>query len=146
MNGPNAKGAPNGTILVNLERHTVIDVLDDHSTEGVEQWLRTHSNVHTICRDRNGRYAKAARRATPAARQVSDRFHLVQNLRETIERELALHRAYPRVRPPHTIWCACAPSRGWRKRPTTSVGPPALGNGHHLEIDMQSRVIFSSAC
>src|SRR5712671_5036100 len=51
-----------------------------------------------ICRDRNGRYAKAARTAVPAARQTTDRFHLVQNLRETIERELALHRAYLRVR------------------------------------------------
>ena len=50
-----------------------------------------------ICRDRNGRYAKAARMAAPAARQTTDRFHLVQNLRETIERELALHRAYLRV-------------------------------------------------
>src|SRR5436190_13348330 len=84
--------------MVDLEQHTVVDVLEDHSTEAVEQWLVTHPNVHTICRDRNGRYAKAARRATPAARQVSDRFHLVQNLRETIARELALHRAYLRVR------------------------------------------------
>ena len=39
-----------------------------------------------------------ARTAAPAARQTTDRFHLVQNLRETIERELALHRAYLRVR------------------------------------------------
>jgi transposase len=59
------KGRTYGTILVDLERHTVIDVLEDHSTEAVEQWLVTHPNVHTICRDRNGRYAKAARRAPP---------------------------------------------------------------------------------
>lgn len=92
------KGRTDGTIMVDLERHTVIDVLDEHSTEAVEQWLVAHPAIHTICRDRNGRYAKAARRAAPAAQQVSDRFHLVQNLRETIERELALHRAYLRVR------------------------------------------------
>jgi hypothetical protein len=42
----------------------------------------------------DSRYAKAARTAVPTARQTTDRFHLVQNLRETIERELALHRAY----------------------------------------------------
>jgi transposase len=92
------KGRTYGTIVVDLERHTVIDVLDSHTTDAVEQWLVAHPDIHTICRDRNGRYAKAARRAAPAARQVTDRFHLVQNLRETIERELALHRAYLRVR------------------------------------------------
>ena len=36
------KGRTYGTILVDLERHTVIDVLDDHSTEAVEQWLVAH--------------------------------------------------------------------------------------------------------
>lgn len=41
---------------------------------------------------------QAARLAAPAVTQVTDRSHLVQNLRETIERELALHRAYLRVR------------------------------------------------
>ena len=92
------KGHTYGTIVVDLERHTVIDVLDQHSTEVVEQWLTAHPHIEMICRDRNGRYAKAARTAVPAARQTTDRFHLVQNLRETIERELALHRAYLRVR------------------------------------------------
>jgi transposase len=92
------KGRTYGTIVVDLERHTVIDVLDQHSTEAVEQWLVAHPDIQMICRDRNGRYAKAARTAAPAARQVTDRFHLVQNLRETIERKLALHRAYLRGR------------------------------------------------
>jgi hypothetical protein len=92
------KGRTYGTIVVDLERHTVVDVLDQHSSEAVEQWLRSHPDIQTICRDRNGRYARAARLAAPTATQVTDRFHLVQNLRETIERELALHRAYLRVR------------------------------------------------
>ena len=92
------KGRTYGTIVVDLERHTVIDVLDQHSTEAVEQWLVAHPDIQMICRDRNGRYAKAARAAVPAARQTTDRFHLVQNLRQTIERELALHRPYLRVR------------------------------------------------
>ena len=92
------KGRTYGTIVVDLEQHTVIDVLDQHSTEVVEQWLTAHPHIEMICRDRNGRYAKAARTAVPAGRQTTDRFHLVQNLRETVERELALHRAYLRVR------------------------------------------------
>jgi transposase len=92
------KGRTYGTIVVDLERHTVIDLLDQHSSESVEQWLSTHPEIHTICRDRNGRYGKAARKGAPAAKQVADRFHLVQNLRETIERELTLQRAYLRVK------------------------------------------------
>jgi transposase len=92
------KGWTYGTIVVDLERHTVIDVLAQHSTEAVEQWLVAHPAIQLICRDRNGRYAKAARTAVPATRQITDRFHLVQNLRETIERELARHRASLRVR------------------------------------------------
>ena len=60
-------------------------------------WLVTHPEIHTICRDRNGRDAKAARTGAPAAIQVADRFHLVQNLRDTIERELSMQRAHLRV-------------------------------------------------
>ena len=59
----------------------MIDVLDQHSTEAVEQWLVAHPDIQMICRERNGRYAKAARTAAPTARQTTDRFHLVQNLR-----------------------------------------------------------------
>jgi transposase len=92
------KGLNYGTIVVDLERRTVIDVLDKHSTEAVEDWLSAHPEIHTICRDRDGRYARAARASAPKAKQVADRFHLVQNLRETIERELSLRRTHLRVR------------------------------------------------
>ena len=91
------KGVTYGTIVVDLEHRTVIDVMGTHTTEAVEQWLVTHPEIHTICRDRNGRYAKAARTGAPSARQVADRFHLVQNLRDTIERELSMQRAHLRV-------------------------------------------------
>jgi hypothetical protein len=75
----------------------VVDVLDTYDVDAVERWFAAHSQIHTICRDRNGRYAKAAHTGAPGALQVADRFHLVQNLRETIERELAVHRAHLRV-------------------------------------------------
>src|SRR6204780_1494571 len=39
-------------------------------------------------RDRAGLYAGAARQGAPQARQVADRFHLLQNFRETVERQL----------------------------------------------------------
>jgi transposase len=92
------KGWNYGTIVVDLERRTVIDLLDKHSTQVVEDWLLAHPEIRTICRDRNGRYAQAARTGAPKAKQVADRFHLVQNLRQTVERELSLRRTHLRVR------------------------------------------------
>jgi transposase len=46
---------------------------------------------------------KGARRASPDAIQVADRFHLVRNLRQAVERELAVHRRDLRVSLPNPI-------------------------------------------
>ena len=91
------KGTVYGTIIVVLERRRVIDLLDQHSTEAVGKWLSEHPGIHTICRDRNGCYARAVRSEVPNAKQVADCFHLVQNLRQTIERELSLCRVHLRI-------------------------------------------------
>ena len=44
-----------------------------------------------ISRDRCGLYAQAARQGAPQAKQVADRFHIVQNLRQAIEEQMNLH-------------------------------------------------------
>jgi hypothetical protein len=51
-----------------------------------------------VSRDRCGLYAEGARQGAPQARQVADRFHLLQNLRQTIEQQLS--RAPRPARPP----------------------------------------------
>ena len=56
---------------------------------GQLQWLSRHPEVEIISRDRCGLYAWGAREGGPQARQVADRFHLLQNLRETIETQLS---------------------------------------------------------
>ena len=82
------KGQSYGTIVVDLERRTVVDVLPDRSAVKVAAWLREHPKVEIVGRDRHGLYADAARSGAPQARQVADRFHLLQNLRERIEQQL----------------------------------------------------------
>jgi transposase len=83
------RGRTYGTILVDLERRQPIDLLPDRTGETLAAWLRAHPGVEVIARDRFGPYAQAARDAAPHATQVADRFHLLVNLREAVERLFA---------------------------------------------------------
>jgi Transposase/zinc-finger of transposase IS204/IS1001/IS1096/IS1165 len=83
------KGRTYGTIIVDLERREVVDVLADRTTTGTAEWLGQHLEVEIVSRDRCGLYAQGAHEGAPQARQVADRFHLLQNLRETIETQLS---------------------------------------------------------
>jgi hypothetical protein len=74
---------------VDLERREVVDVLADRSAASTAEWLREHPEVEVVSRDRAGLYADGARQGAPEARQVADRFHLIQNLRQTIEQQLS---------------------------------------------------------
>jgi transposase len=87
------KGHKYGTIVVDLERHELVDVLADRSAATTASWFRQHPSVEVVSRDRAGLYAEAAREGAPQARQVADRFHLLQNFRETVERQLGGYEA-----------------------------------------------------
>ena len=87
------KGHKYGTIIVDLERRAVVDVLADRSAATMTNWFRDHPNVDVVSRDRAGLYAEAAREGAPQAKQVADRFHLMQNFRETVERPLGGYEA-----------------------------------------------------
>ena len=83
------KGRRYGTIMVDLERREVVDVLPDRSAEATGRWLGQHPGIEIVSRDRCGLYAEGARQGAPQAQQVADRFHLLQNLRQTIEQQLS---------------------------------------------------------
>ncbi len=74
------KGHIYGTILVDLERRRVVDLLADRSEETLAAWLKAHPGVKILTRDRAPEYAAAASLAAPEAIQVADRFHLLRNL------------------------------------------------------------------
>lgn len=79
-----------GTIIVDLERRKVMDILEDRSVVSVARWLKQHPSIEVVSRDRCGVYAQAARQGAPQASQVADRFHLMQNLRLAIEEQISL--------------------------------------------------------
>jgi transposase len=82
------KGQTYGTIIVDLERRCVVDVLADRSSTSVAAWLSAHPSIEIVSRNRQGLYAEGARSGAPQVRQIADRFHLIQNVREAIEKQL----------------------------------------------------------
>jgi excisionase family DNA binding protein len=85
------KGHHYGTIVVDLERGCVIALLPGRDGSALEEWLRKNPQVEVVTRDRWSAYAKATAAAAPQAKQVADRWHLLKNLREAVERVLTRH-------------------------------------------------------
>jgi transposase len=85
------KGQKYGTIVVDLETGEVIDLLPDRDAVTVGTWLAAHPDVELVSRDRASAYSQAATEFASQAQQVADRWHLLKNVREAIERLLERH-------------------------------------------------------
>lgn len=85
------KGNAYGTILVDLERHRVVDLLPECSQESLTDWLRQHPGVEIATRDRSRVYREAVAKGAPDAVQVTDRWHLLHGLTLALE-EFLLHK------------------------------------------------------
>jgi transposase len=85
------KGRDYGTIIVDHESGKVIDLLAKRDCAMVKAWLEKHPTVETVTPDRSGEYREAISQALPDAVQIADRWHLLKNLRETVERHFSQH-------------------------------------------------------
>jgi transposase len=90
------KGQRYGTLLCDLEKGPIVDLLPERSSESLAAWLREHPGVEVISRDRAGVYAEGARQGAPDAVQVADRFHLIRNLTDALQK--ILEREHVRLR------------------------------------------------
>ena len=105
-----------GTLLMDLEQRRVIDLLPDRSQDPLAQWLRRHTEVRVMSRDRSGDYAVAARTGAPQAEQIADRFHLLLNAGEALER--CLTRQHSSLREAaRTLSAVDAPRRTTKRAP-----------------------------
>jgi transposase len=80
-----------GTIVVDLERQRPVALLNDREAGTLADWWRAHPSVTMSARDRLKAYRDGARAGAPQATQVADRFHLLQNLAETLDQVFSAH-------------------------------------------------------
>ena len=80
------KGQRYGTILVDLEKRRVVQLLAERSVETSQAWLRKHPEIDLVSRDRGKIFRDAATQGAPQAKQVVDRFHLQKNFAEALEK------------------------------------------------------------
>jgi transposase len=73
---------------VDLEEHRVVDLLLGSDEQIFKQWLQAHPGVEVISRDRGASYRIGATNGAPQAQQVLDRWHLLKNWGEVMQKTL----------------------------------------------------------
>jgi transposase len=94
------RGRGYGTVVLDLERRRVLDLLPDRTAETLADWLRRQPQVEVVARDRSTEYARGIALGAPEAMQVADRWHVLVNMRQVLERWLAGAHARLRRLPP----------------------------------------------
>lgn len=122
------KGQSYGTIIIDLERHRPLDLLEDRTAPTLAAWLRTYPSLEIICSDRSTEYARGIAEGAPTAIAVADRWHLLKNLREALERLLD---RYPTALGEITLPV--------RRRASPSTSPGAQVGIRHLPAHRSAR-------
>ncbi len=87
------KGTSYGTIIIDLEQGKPIELLPSREVDEVLNWLSQRPHIELVARDRLKEYALAITKGAPQAVQVMDRWHVLKNLREAIEKDIGRHYA-----------------------------------------------------
>ncbi|MEO0968458.1 MAG: ISL3 family transposase [Cyanobacteria bacterium J06639_18] len=80
------KGRHYGTILVDLDQSLPVGLLGDRESGTLAQWLNQYPGIQVLSRDRSKVYKNGMKIGAPQAIQVADRFHLLKNLTEVLEK------------------------------------------------------------
>lgn len=80
-----------GMLIVNPDTHRPLVLLPGRDQRTLATWFRKYPEIQVVSRDRSGVYATAACEGAPQARQVADRWHLLNNIDDAPERMMYRH-------------------------------------------------------
>ena len=82
------KGQEYRTLIIDADTHTPLEIVPSREKEDVRKALKKYKRANLVSRDRSGAYSVAIREALPRAKQVADKFHLVKNCGEHLEKQI----------------------------------------------------------
>lgn len=85
------RGHRYGTLIVNLDTHRPLVLLPGREQRTLAAWFKKHPEIQVVSRDRGGIYALAAPDGALQAIQVADRWHLLKNIGDALERMMYRH-------------------------------------------------------
>jgi transposase len=121
-----------GPLLVDLERRQPIDLLPDREAATLAAWLKAPPGLQIMTRDRAAKYAEGAREGAPHAVQVADRWHLLKNLREAVQRFLTRRHACLEQ-------ATAVLTQGQLLEQTTTAGPVAMLSSRRAQERQHNR-------
>lgn len=71
-----------------MKQRTIVDLLPDREALTVQNWLSNRPYIKIVSRDRYSHYAKGITHGLPNAIQVADRWHLIKNLGDALQKVL----------------------------------------------------------
>lgn len=72
-----------------MEERKPVDLLPNRKTQTLALWLKKHPEIEIISRDRVGTYIEGSNTGAPQAKQVADRWHLLKNETEVLEKTIS---------------------------------------------------------
>ncbi|UAN34282.1 ISL3 family transposase [Enterobacter sp. JBIWA005] len=126
------RGHRYGTLIVNLDTHRPLVLLPGREQRTLTAWFKKYPEIQVVSRDRGGIYSMAAREGAPQARQVADRWHLLKNIGDALER--MMYRHMPLIR---LVASELSPKKS--PEPESSVPVPTLRRPERLKQQTRNK-------